>query len=201
MKRLRPLCSALKENNMTDVEKMLPNSLLRNVLKDNKMIANSFYGISSDYTDKKVSDLQKRVYEYLGIKENDIMANDKLIYATTNYKYDPACLYFATEREYDKMCKTYKKTELMPGIKKIIFNNPATIVYWEDGEKTVVKCDKDTEFSYEAGLAEAVLMRYMHNITTKKDKNGKFSVIDHTRGDIKRLIKSADGYVEKEEEA
>ena len=26
------------------------------------------------------------------------------------------------------------------GIKKVIFNPPATIVFWEDGSKTVVKC-------------------------------------------------------------
>lgn len=30
-------------------------------------------------------------------------------------------------------------------IKKIIFNGPATIVFWTDGTKTVVKCNKETE--------------------------------------------------------
>lgn len=28
-------------------------------------------------------------------------------------------------------------------IKNVIFNDPATIVFWKDGTKTVVKCQKD----------------------------------------------------------
>lgn len=30
-------------------------------------------------------------------------------------------------------------------IKKIIFNGPATVVFWTDGTKTIVKCNKETE--------------------------------------------------------
>lgn len=36
---------------------------------------------------------------------------------------------------------------------KVIFHNPATIVYWNDGTKTVVKCDERDTYSKEAGLA------------------------------------------------
>ena len=44
----------------------------------------------------------------------------------------------------------------IPNIIEVIFNNPATIVYWSDGTKTVVKaCDKDT-FDKETGLAMAI---------------------------------------------
>ena len=45
------------------------------------------------------------------------------------------------------------------GIRKIIFNDPATIVIWDDGEKTVVKTN-DEEFSKEHGLAMAIAKRY-----------------------------------------
>lgn len=31
------------------------------------------------------------------------------------------------------------------GIERVIFNAPATIVYWDDGEKTVVKCSQCPE--------------------------------------------------------
>lgn len=37
--------------------------------------------------------------------------------------------------------------------KKVIFNPPATIVIWEDGEKTVVKCMKGDDYDAEKGLA------------------------------------------------
>lgn len=34
----------------------------------------------------------------------------------------------------------------------VIFRNPATIVFWDDGDKTVVKCQPGDTFSAEAGL-------------------------------------------------
>lgn len=40
----------------------------------------------------------------------------------------------------------------MPGCKKVIFNESATIVLWDDGTKTVVKCQEYDEFSFEKGL-------------------------------------------------
>ena len=43
-----------------------------------------------------------------------------------------------------------------PVIKKVIFNDPATIVIWDDGTKTVVKCCEDDEFDPEKGLAMAI---------------------------------------------
>lgn len=38
-------------------------------------------------------------------------------------------------------------------IENVIFNYPATIVLWEDGTKTVVKCQEGDEYSKETGLA------------------------------------------------
>lgn len=40
-----------------------------------------------------------------------------------------------------------------PMPKNVIFHDPATIVYWNDGTKTVVKCDPRDSYSKEAGLA------------------------------------------------
>lgn len=39
---------------------------------------------------------------------------------------------------------------------RIIFNNPATIVYWKDGTKTVVKCMDGDTFSEDIGFAAAL---------------------------------------------
>ena len=41
--------------------------------------------------------------------------------------------------------------------------NPATIVYWSDGTKTVVKCQQGDTFSAETGLMAAMLKRFMGN--------------------------------------
>lgn len=40
--------------------------------------------------------------------------------------------------------------------KKIIYNDAATIVYWTDGTKTVVKCNENDEYSEYAGFIAAV---------------------------------------------
>ena len=47
-------------------------------------------------------------------------------------------------------------------IKRVIFNNPATIVFWEDGTKTVIKEHGD-EFDEEKGLAMAIAKRALGN--------------------------------------
>lgn len=50
----------------------------------------------------------------------------------------------------------------LPDIKKVIFNNPATIVFWSDGTKTVVKA-KNEPFDKEKGLAMAIAKKTLGN--------------------------------------
>ena len=42
------------------------------------------------------------------------------------------------------------------GVKEIIYNDAATIVYWTDDTKTVVKCNENDEYSEYAGFVAAV---------------------------------------------
>jgi hypothetical protein len=46
-------------------------------------------------------------------------------------------------------------------VKKVIFHPPATIVYWGDGTKTVVKCMKGDTFNPELGMAMCMLKRML----------------------------------------
>lgn len=48
------------------------------------------------------------------------------------------------------------------GIKNVIFNDPATIVFWKDGTKTVVQAYND-EFDPEKGLAMAIAKKALGN--------------------------------------
>lgn len=52
---------------------------------------------------------------------------------------------------------------IMPKIREVIYNNPATIVYWQDGSKTVVKCQKDDIYDPEKGLAMAFIKKLYGN--------------------------------------
>lgn len=47
-------------------------------------------------------------------------------------------------------------------IRKVIFNDPATIVFWEDGTKTVVKCHNE-QYDPEKGLAMAIAKKACGN--------------------------------------
>lgn len=54
-------------------------------------------------------------------------------------------------------------------VSKIIFNPPATIVFWEDGTKTVVKCAAEDEFSEYYGFLAALGKKvYENNNQIKK---------------------------------
>jgi hypothetical protein len=44
-------------------------------------------------------------------------------------------------------------------IKEIMYNNPATIVFWSDGSKTVSKCHAGDPYSPEAGLTMCILKK------------------------------------------
>ena len=65
-------------------------------------------------------------------------------------------------------------------IKDVIFAPPATIVYWSDGSKTVVKCSEKDVFDPEKGLAMAIVKRcggnkgsYYREIQNWVEKSGK----------------------------
>lgn len=48
-------------------------------------------------------------------------------------------------------------------IKNVIFNPPATIVFWSNGDKTVVKCDEIEKFDPEKGMAMAISKHALGN--------------------------------------
>lgn len=48
-------------------------------------------------------------------------------------------------------------------IKKVLFNKPATIIFWSDDTKTVVKCGKDDVYDPEKGLAMAIAKKALGN--------------------------------------
>ena len=48
-------------------------------------------------------------------------------------------------------------------IKKVIFNDPATIVFWADGTKTVAKAHGDDKFDKEVGLTVCIAKKALGN--------------------------------------
>ena len=56
--------------------------------------------------------------------------------------------------------KTTTTPNKIPNIKQVYFNEPVTVVLWENGEKTIVRCQDGDTYSKESGLAIAI-MKYM----------------------------------------
>ena len=69
--------------------------------------------------------------------------------------------------EYNSMWKRYK-------IKNVIFNDPATIVFWSDGTKTVVKCGENDNYDPEKGLAMAVAKKFLGTNKSKSNYLDEF---------------------------
>lgn len=92
------------------------------------------------------------------------------VYATDTDK--PELMYAATEAENRLDALKYAVNDVFGvaelhrkmalEIKKVIFNNPATIVFWADGTKTVVKAENE-EFDPEKGLAMAIAKKALGN--------------------------------------
>ena len=56
----------------------------------------------------------------------------------------------------------------------MIFNAPATIVFWKDGSKTVVKAQGD-EYDPEKGLAMAISRHYLCDVCGLERHDGVFN--------------------------
>lgn len=48
-------------------------------------------------------------------------------------------------------------------IKKVYFNDPVTVVLWEDGSKTIVKRDERDTYDAEKALAMAIAKKALYN--------------------------------------
>lgn len=73
-------------------------------------------------------------------------------------------------------------------IKHVIFNDPATIVIWQDGTKTVTKCHPDDSYDKEKGLM-ACIIKYLTGNTGRWNEILK-DWIDYESDERKRLSTS-----------
>ena len=99
-------------------------------------------------------------------QNNDAVYNidESSIYPNMIKPYDLSTFYRTglfkvMERRINEM----KNNHRVPQIKDVIYNNPATIVFWMDGTKTVVKCGDYDIYDPEKGLAMAIAKKTLGN--------------------------------------
>ena len=89
---------------------------------------------------------------------------DKIAELSYFLKGDIANGYSYIERREEPMPTNTRRQINMQRIKKVMFNDPATIVFWSDGTKTVVKCGENDTFDPEKGLAMAISKKFFDNM-------------------------------------
>lgn len=99
--------------------------------------------------------------------------NPQIIYVGRHDDSLDALRYCYTRADVDattELMKEYFNMEremamILPEIKNVIFNNPATIVFWDDEDKTktVVKCQEGETYDPEKGLAMAIAKKALGN--------------------------------------
>lgn len=84
---------------------------------------------------------------------------------TNAFDRNPYYLYHFPKEEAARGTLRYVVNETTPEkfVKKVIFNAPATIVFWYDGTKTVVKCGPNDAYDPEKGFAIAFMKRFFGN--------------------------------------
>lgn len=100
-------------------------------------------------SEKKLKPLTEDEYKRIVLERNRIDITTISTYGYLNY--------------LAKSCYTTKNNFDPTTIKNVIFNDPATIVLWTDGSKTVVKCQKGDTYNKEMGLAMAILKKCCDN--------------------------------------
>jgi len=139
------------------------------------------YGISSFGIIIRVSEICNKIAEYMDLDARSVY---ETFYAPLNVNRD----FDITSHLGDFLINDIKKQFVLPVCKELppfkfnssgyripilskppIFNPPATICYWTDGTKTVVKCQEGDTYSPEAGLALCYMKKVLGN--TSRDLN------------------------------
>lgn len=114
---------------------------------------NGFFAVDGYVKDN--GDIVITSYEVNYKEEKDMRRNDDAtvgeVYNSMSVWQQKVCQFMIGEA-----LKNAIKSFTPDSIKKVIYNDPATIIFWSDGTKTVVKCMEDEDYDPEKGFMAAV---------------------------------------------
>ena len=96
------------------------------------------------------------------VKNNAIKSEIGHTYNKENTMEKSVIEWLSTWYEFE-VVEDYDKKITNVEIKRVIFNEPATIILWNDGTKSVVKCQNYEPFDKEKGFALAYLKKLLGN--------------------------------------
>lgn len=103
----------------------------------------------------------------------------------------------------DQMYHSLKTTINPLPIVNVIFSDPATIVFWSDNTKTVVKCGEGDTFDPEKGLAMAIVKKFLGNNGRYFNEIKKWTELYYDKkidDDVSRFMEFVKKVVTKEKE-
>ena len=119
-----------------------------------------FKNIYSIYNDDWRDELMRRWKLYIeGITEDDDNDDDTVV-ATIE---KPVRFVVRATPQYNKKSEKDFEPLYFPNIKRVLFREPATIVFFEDGSKTTAICGKEDKYDKEVGLSVCMLKRVLGN--------------------------------------
>ncbi len=108
-------------------------------------------------TERELVNVAMNEMERMGIVEVDEMKEIRDLSAAVAIGLD---LIIGSESKNETLGRSIK---LEDEIEKVTFNDPATVVFWKDGTKTVTKCRKGDVFNKETGLAMCIVRKLCNN--------------------------------------
>ena len=151
---------------MTDLEKILSNIVNRNVkLIDFRQTTSCSMDLGPEF-----------IFELTAVPDKDCegyVCNDDIPFCDLDCCDCDLCQEecFDCETECDCELEFEEEDPMMwgiPDVDRIIFNSPATIVFWDDGTKTVVKCMEDQPYEKYAGFAMACMKKMFGSTSRAK---------------------------------
>lgn len=111
---------------------------------------------------EEIENLQEEIKKRDKRSKYDAMAIKTMLNSTwgTGIDLSPLDKYI---KEDIRITTDYTKFYNRFTIKNVIFNPPATIVFWQDGTKTVVKCGEHDIYDPEKGIAMAIAKKALGN--------------------------------------
>lgn len=116
----------------------------------------------------------------------NIITNNEVFAASPICSFEPVRTISQAEYEdYQRL----KKNHFL-GITKVVFNDPATVILWADGTKTIVKNMDGTEFNPYHGFCAAVTKKIIGENSNHKVKKiiNERSNLDYDRWEYNRKV-------------
>ena len=126
------------------------------------------YGVTIELIEDSLNQMPELIIrgpENIWVYRHHLSTNtrDELAYIfdQVKCKYNLEIKYFSMGSVSDWILEP--NTTKLPEIKDVIFNEPATIIIWKDGTKTVVKCQEGENYDPEKGMAMAISKKALGN--------------------------------------